>query len=92
MTTLAIDCQNLTHRYGQFTAVDDLSLQVRCGETVGLLGPNGAGKTTAVRVLTTLTPVQSGEVSIFGLDTNVTPWTSGTTSDMCRNSFPSSRR
>ena len=68
MTTLAIDCQHLTHRYGQFTAVDDLSLQVRCGETVGLLGPNGAGKTTVVRVLTTLTPVQSGEVYIFGLD------------------------
>ncbi len=67
-TPLAIDCQHLTHRYGQFTAVDDLSLQVRCGETVGLLGPNGAGKTTVVRVLTTLTPVQSGEVYIFGLD------------------------
>src|SRR6478736_6189588 len=67
-TPLAIDCRHLTHRYGQFTAVDDLSLQVRCGETVGLLGPNGAGKTTVVRVLTTLTPVQSGEVYIFGLD------------------------
>src|SRR6478672_13929200 len=67
-TPLAIDCQHLTHRYGQFTAVDDLSLQVRCGETVGLLGPNGAGKTTVVRVLTTLTPVQRGEVKIFGLD------------------------
>ena len=48
--------------------MDDLSLQVRSGETVGLLGPNGAGKTTVVRVLTTLTPVQSGEVYIFGLD------------------------
>jgi ABC-2 type transport system ATP-binding protein len=67
-TPLAIDCQHLTHRYGQFTAVDDLRLQVDCGETVGLLGPNGAGKTTVVRVLTTLTPVQSGEVHIFGLD------------------------
>jgi len=68
VTTLAIDCQHLTHRYGQLTAVNDLNLQVRCGETVGLLGPNGAGKTTVVRVLTTLTPVQSGEVYIFGLD------------------------
>jgi ABC-2 type transport system ATP-binding protein len=67
-TPLAIDCQHLTHRYGQFTAVDDLTLQVRCGETVGLLGPNGAGKTTVVRVLTTLTPVQRGEVYVFGLD------------------------
>lgn len=68
MTDLAIDCRHLTHRYGTFTAVDDLTLQVHRGETLGLLGPNGAGKTTAVRVLTTLTPVQEGEVRIFGLD------------------------
>jgi ABC-2 type transport system ATP-binding protein len=66
---LAVDCRRLTHRYGQFTAVEDVSLQVRQGETLGLLGPNGAGKTTVVRVLTTLTPVQQGEVRIFGLDT-----------------------
>lgn len=65
----AIDCRGLTHRYGHFTAVDALNLQVRPGETLGLLGPNGAGKTTVVRVLTTLTPVQHGEVRIFGLDT-----------------------
>ncbi|OYN79004.1 ATP-binding cassette domain-containing protein [Mycolicibacterium sphagni] len=68
MTVPAIDCQNLIHRYGDFTAVDDLTLQVQTGETLGLLGPNGAGKTTVVRVLTTLTPVQHGEVRIFGLD------------------------
>jgi ABC-2 type transport system ATP-binding protein len=66
--TPAIDCRHLTHRYGDFTAVDDLNLEVRAGETVGLLGPNGAGKTTVVRVLTTLTPVQDGEVRIFGFD------------------------
>jgi len=70
MSTSAIDCRNLTHRYGDFTAVDDLTLQVHAGETMGLLGPNGAGKTTAVKVLTTLTPVQHGEVSIFGFDAN----------------------
>ncbi|MDP9167671.1 MAG: ATP-binding cassette domain-containing protein [Actinomycetota bacterium] len=64
----AISCRNLTHRYGDFTAVDDLDLEVHAGETVGLLGPNGAGKTTVVRVLTTLTPVQEGEVRVFGLD------------------------
>ena len=49
---LAIDGRNLTYRYGQFTAVDDVTLQVRPGETMGLLGPNGAGKTTMVRMLT----------------------------------------
>jgi ABC-2 type transport system ATP-binding protein len=64
----AIECLHLSHRYGDFTAVDDLNLEVRAGETMGLLGPNGAGKTTVVRVLTTLTPVQHGEVRIFGLD------------------------
>jgi ABC-2 type transport system ATP-binding protein len=65
---LAIDCRHLTYRYGQFTAVDDFTLQVRSGETMGLLGPNGAGKTTVVRMLTTLTPVQSGDLRIFGFD------------------------
>ncbi len=68
-TAPAIDCRNLTHRYGDFTAVDDLNLEVPAGETVGLLGPNGAGKTTVVRVLTTLTPVQHGDVRVFGLYT-----------------------
>jgi ABC-2 type transport system ATP-binding protein len=65
---MAVDCRNLTFRYGRFTAVDDLTLHVRPGETMGLLGPNGAGKTTVVRMLTTLTPVQQGELRIFGMD------------------------
>jgi ABC-2 type transport system ATP-binding protein len=63
----AVDCRQLTYRYGQFTAVDNLTLQVRPGETMGLLGPNGAGKTTLVRLLTTLTPIQHGELYIFGM-------------------------
>ena len=62
--TPAIDCRHLGHSYGDFTAVDDFSLQVLAGETVGLLGPNGAGKTTVVRILTTLAPVQRGRVEI----------------------------
>ncbi len=68
MNTPAIECDHVTHRYGDFTAVDDLSLTVDVGETMGLLGPNGAGKTTLVRLLTTLTPVQQGRIRIFGLD------------------------
>ncbi|MBB2989276.1 ABC-2 type transport system ATP-binding protein [Mycolicibacterium iranicum] len=67
---LAVDCRGLTHRYGDFTAVEDFTLAVRSGETVGLLGPNGAGKTTVVRVLTTLTPAQHGQVLIFGMDSH----------------------
>lgn len=66
--TEAIDCRHLTYRYGEHTAVDDVTFTVRPGETMGLLGPNGAGKTTVVRVLTTLAPVQHGELRIFGLD------------------------
>ncbi len=68
MNPPAIDCRHLTHRYGDFTAVNDFTLQVQTGETLGLLGPNGAGKTTVVRVLTTLAPIQQGEVQVFGLD------------------------
>lgn len=67
-TPMAIDCAHLTYRYGQHTAVDDVTFDVSPGETMGLLGPNGAGKTTVVRVLTTLAPVQGGELRIFGLD------------------------
>ncbi|BBZ56879.1 MULTISPECIES: ATP-binding cassette domain-containing protein [Mycolicibacterium] len=68
MSTPAVECDHVTHRYGDLTAVDDLSLTVGVGETMGLLGPNGAGKTTLVRLLTTLTPVQHGQIRIFGLD------------------------
>src|ERR1700742_4555868 len=65
---MAVDARHLTYRYGQFTAVDDVTLWVRPGETMGLLGPNGAGKTTMVRMLTTLAPVQQGDLRIFGMD------------------------
>lgn len=68
MTAPAIDCRHLSHRYGDFLAVADLTLRVEVGETFGLLGPNGAGKTTVVRLLTTLAPIQDGDVRIFGLD------------------------
>jgi ABC-2 type transport system ATP-binding protein len=68
VASAAIDCRHLTYRYGQLTAVDDLTLQVRPGETMGLVGPNGAGKTTLVRMFTTLTPVQRGELHILGMD------------------------
>lgn len=44
MSALAIDCRHLTHRYGDFTAVDDLTLAVKPGETLGLLGPNGRAR------------------------------------------------
>jgi ABC-2 type transport system ATP-binding protein len=69
----ALVVRGLTHRFGDHVAVDDVTLAVHQGEVFGLLGPNGAGKTTTIRVVTTLLPAQSGEVSVFGLDTRRQP-------------------
>ncbi len=71
--TPAIDCHELTYRYGDFTAVDNLTLSVESGETFGLLGPNGAGKSTFIKALATLTPVQQGTLSILGFDARRSP-------------------
>ncbi len=61
-----IEVQGLNKRYGTFTAVRDLSLQVGPGEVLGLVGPNGAGKTTTLRCLAGIIPVSSGDVRIAG--------------------------
>jgi ABC-2 type transport system ATP-binding protein len=58
----------LTRRYGNFTAVDGIDLEVRTGEGVGLLGPNGAGKTTTIKMLVTLLPPNAGRASVGGFD------------------------
>jgi ABC-2 type transport system ATP-binding protein len=63
-----IEIRNLTKRYGDFTAVDDISLSVSRGEIYGFLGPNGAGKTTTIRILAGLSLPTSGLVSIDGVD------------------------
>ena len=57
-----LQIKNLTKRYKNFTAVENLSLTIREGEFLGLLGPNGAGKTTTVRMISTLTPKTSGDI------------------------------
>ncbi|MFE3195377.1 ABC transporter ATP-binding protein [Nocardia sp. NPDC059240] len=64
----AVECVGLTHHYGSTAVVDDLDLAIARGEVFGLLGPNGAGKSTTIRLLTTLMPIQSGAVRVFGLD------------------------
>jgi ABC-2 type transport system ATP-binding protein len=66
--TDAIAIERLTHRYGERTAVDELSLSIAEGELFAFLGPNGSGKTTLFRVLSTLIPLQSGALSILGHD------------------------
>ena len=66
--TPAIDVRFLRVDYGDFVAVDDLSLTVPPGEVFGLVGPNGAGKTSTFRVLTTLMEPTYGEVILDGVD------------------------
>ena len=58
--------EHVTKRYGDFTAVDDLSLQVRPGRIFGLIGPNGAGKTTTIRMIVNITIPDSGRLELFG--------------------------
>lgn len=57
---------HVTKRFGDFTAVDDLSLQVHCGRVFGLIGPNGAGKTTTIRMIVNITAPDSGGIKLFG--------------------------
>ncbi len=63
-----IEVQNLTKRYGNFVAIDNISFTAKTGEIVGLLGPNGAGKTTTMRMLTGFMPPSEGSAKIAGFD------------------------
>jgi len=64
----AIEVEHIVKKYGDFTAVDDVSFSVKEGEIFGLLGPNGAGKSTLIRMMTTLIPITSGKARIAGHD------------------------
>ncbi|MDM7853901.1 ABC transporter ATP-binding protein [Cellulomonas alba] len=66
MTGVALEAHAVTRRFGAFTAVDTVSLQVSPGEVVGLLGANGAGKTTLMRMLLGLLPASEGRVDMLG--------------------------
>ena len=63
-----IKVEQLTKKYGSFTAVNGISFQVEKGEIVGFLGPNGAGKSTTMKILTSYLPATSGRASIAGFD------------------------
>src|SRR3954462_14095858 len=63
-----IQVEQLTKKYGNFTAIDHLNFAVEKGEIVGFLGPNGAGKSTTMRILTGYLPATSGRASIAGFD------------------------
>jgi ABC-2 type transport system ATP-binding protein len=67
VTDLAIDAEGLGKRYGETTAVRDVSLSIEPGTVYGFLGPNGAGKTTTMRMLTTLTRPTTGQARVAGV-------------------------
>ena len=68
-----IRVEGLSHRFDDLVAVDGVSFQVRPGEVFSFLGPNGAGKSTVINVLTTLLPLQEGEVVVAGRDLRTEP-------------------
>jgi len=65
--TPAVIAQNLTKRFGDFTAVNDVNFEVYPGEIFGFLGPNGSGKTTSIRMMLGLMKPTSGEVEVLGM-------------------------
>ena len=71
--TPAIAVEHIVKKYGDFTAVDDISFSVAEGEIFGLLGPNGAGKSTLIRMMTTLLPITAGRALIGGHDVTKEP-------------------
>ena len=62
-----IECEGLTKTYGDFVALDNLSLKIERGDTFGFIGPNGAGKTTTMRILSTLLEPTSGTALVGGI-------------------------
>ena len=64
MCQYVIELTGLTKKYGDFTAVNDLNLQIRKGEIFGLLGPNGAGKSTTILMMLGLTEPTTGSVKV----------------------------
>ncbi len=73
MENAVIELIGLTKKYGDFTAVDNLSLQIRKGEIFGLLGPNGAGKSTTILTILGLTEPSSGLVKVSGINSTQQP-------------------
>ncbi len=72
-TPNAIEVEHIVKKYGDFTAVNDVSFNVAEEEIFGLLGPNGAGKSTLIRMMTTLIPITAGKARIAGYDVQKDP-------------------
>jgi len=63
-----VQLTNITKRFGKFTALDNINLQVQEGEVLAYIGPNGAGKSTTIRVMLGILRATKGEVKLFGMD------------------------
>ena len=63
-----VQAHELSKRFGDFVAVDGIDFQINRGEAFGFLGPNGAGKTSTMKMITTVSPISDGEMTVFGLD------------------------
>ncbi|MEE8370331.1 MAG: ABC transporter ATP-binding protein [Dehalococcoidia bacterium] len=68
-----IVARDLVKRFGTFTAVDNISFSVSAGQCFGFLGPNGAGKTTTIRMITCVSPVTAGSLTVAGMDVRTEP-------------------
>jgi lipooligosaccharide transport system ATP-binding protein len=68
MSEPLVQARGLTKRFGDFVAVDSVDFDIAKGEAFGFLGPNGAGKTSTMKMITTVSPITDGKLSVFGLD------------------------
>lgn len=68
MSEPLVKARGLTKMFDDFTAVDEIDFDIQQGEAFGFLGPNGAGKTSTMRMISTVSPITSGQMTVFGLD------------------------
>ncbi len=68
MSEPLVKAHGLTKMFDDFTAVDEIDFDIQQGEAFGFLGPNGAGKTSTMRMISTVSPITSGQMTVFGLD------------------------
>ena len=68
MTENLVEARGLTKKFGDFTAVNAIDFDIHKGEAFGFLGPNGAGKTSTMKMITTVSPITDGKLTVFGLD------------------------
>jgi ABC-2 type transport system ATP-binding protein len=66
MSGLALECRNLSKRYGNFTALDEVNINLNSGRITGLLGPNGSGKTTLIKLVNGLLQPSAGSITVYG--------------------------